>query len=565
VSVAGARTVGQPDLVVTDATIVTIDPRQPRAAWVAVHHGRIVAVGSSTRDAPEARRRVSLGGATLVPGFHDAHNHTVLYGRSLTSVDLRHPHVASLEELYEAIAEAARRLPAGSWIFGENYDQNKLGAHPGLDRLDQIAPDHYVRLGHTSRHMCFVNSRVLRELHIARAPDPTGGRVERDRDDRPTGLLLESAMELLRPLTWPTPVDHMVDYIEAAHRQYLSEGLTAVQEAGVGAGLAGSAPAEAFAFQTARSRGVLGVRTTLMPDGTSAAMIPGAHGDDVFGYGLGLVSGFGDLWLRLGPMKLFSDGSLIGRSAAMNDGFADDPCNHGMLAMAPGQLEEKILAAHRAGWQLATHAIGDRAVDAVIDAYAVALREVPRDGHRHRIEHAGIASDAAVARTAELCLIPNPQGRFIGELGDGMIRALGADRVAQCYRGRSLLDAGIELPGSSDRPVVDGAPLLGIHDMVNRQTDSGQEFAPQEALTAEQALRAYTYGSAYAAFLEPHMGSVAPGRVADFAVLSQDPTAVEPGQIRDIDVVATVIDGRAAFDPTDLWKEGPDAPDSPGA
>jgi len=556
VSGVGAQRVGQPDLVVTDATILTVDPRQPRAAWVAVHHGRIVALGSSARDAPEARRRVSLGGATLVPGFHDAHNHTVLYGRSLTSIELRHPHIASLERLYEAIAEAARRLPTGSWIFGENYDQNKLGGHPSLDRLDQLAPDHLVRLGHNSRHMCFVNSRVLRELDIASAPDPTGGRVERDGDGRPTGLLLESAMELLRPLTWPTPVDSMVDYIEAAHRQYLSEGLTAVQEAGVGAGLAGSAPAEAFAFQTARSRGLLGVRTTLMPDGTSAALVPGADGDALFGYGLGLVTGFGDLWLRLGPMKLFSDGSLIGRSAAMNDGFADDPCNHGMLAMAPGELEASILAAHRGGWQIATHAIGDRAVDQVIEAYAAALRHTPRPGHRHRIEHAGIASDSAVARMAELGLIPDPQGRFIGELGDGMMRALGADRVAQCYRGRSLLDAGIELPGSSDRPVVDGAPLLGIHDMVNRQTDSGQEFAPQEALTAEQALRAYTYGSAYAAFLEPHMGSVAPGKVADFAVLSQDPTAVEPGQIRDIEVLATIIDGTAAFDPTDLWKGG---------
>lgn len=548
-----AGTVEPPDLVVTDATILTVDPRQPRAAWVAVHNGRVVALGSDVEDAPTARRRVSLGGATLVPGFHDAHNHTVHHGRALTSIELRHPHVATLDELYDAVAEAARRLPAGSWIFGENYDQNKLGAHPSLERLDRVAPEHKVRLGHNSRHMCFVNSRVLHELDIASAKDPTGGRVERDSDGRPTGLLLESAMELLRPLTWPTPLELMVEYIEAAHRQYLSEGLTAVQEAGVGTGLAGSAPAEAYAFQTARSRGLLGVRTTLMPDGTSAAAIEGADGDDAFGYGLGLVSGFGDLWLRLGPMKLFSDGSLIGRSAAMNEGFADDPCNHGMFAMAPGELEAKILAAHRAGWQVATHAIGDRAVDAVIDAYAAALLNSPRDGHRHRIEHAGIASDAAVARMAELGLIPDPQGRFIGELGDGMIRALGPERIARCYRGKSLIEAGIELPGSSDRPVVDGAPLKGIHDMVNRRTDTGQEFALQEAITVTQALRAYTYGSAHAAFLETEMGSIEAGKVADFAVLSEDLTAIAPERIRETEVLATVIDGRAAFDPSGLW------------
>lgn len=546
----------QADLLVTDATVLTVDPHRPRAGWVAVRDGRVLAVGSSSTDAPPARRRVALGGATLVPGFHDAHNHTVHFGRSLTSIDLRHPHVSNLEQLYEAVADAAHRLPPGSWIFGENYDQNKLGGHPDLERLDQVAPDHLLRLGHTSRHMCFVNSRVLGLLDIAHASDPTGGRVERDAAGQPTGLLLESAQELLRPLTWPAPVERMVEDIGAAHRQYLSEGLTAVQEAGVGVGLAGSAPAEAFAFQTARSRGLLGVRTTLMPDGTAAGEIEGAEDDSAFGYGLGLVTGFGDLWLRLGPMKLFSDGSLIGRSAAMNDGFADDPCNHGMLAMAPGQLESRILAAHRGGWQVATHAIGDRAVDEVVEAYAAALRHTPRAGHRHRIEHAGIASDAAVARMAELGLIPNPQGRFIGELGDGMARALGPDRVAQCYRGRSLLDAGIELPGSSDRPVVDGAPLKGIHDMVNRRTDSGQEFGPQEALTPEQALRAYTYGSAHAAFLEQFMGSITPGKVADFAVLSHDLTAVDPDGIRDIEVLATIVDGDPAFDPADLWKAG---------
>lgn len=551
----GNRPVLQPDLVVTDASVITVDTALPRAAWIAVHGGRVVAVGSKPEDAPSARQRLSLHGATLVPGFHDAHNHTVHYGRSLTSIELRHPQVSSLEDLYEAVAEAARRLPAGSWIFGENYDQNKLGGHPDLERLDQVASEHLVRLGHNSRHMCFVNSRVLRELDITSAPDPTGGRVERDAEGRPTGLLLESAQELLRPLTWPTPVERMVDYIKAAHRQYLSEGLTAVQEAGVGSGLAGSAPAEAFAFQTARLRGVLGVRTTLMPDGSGAGQIDSAEGEAVFGYGLGLVSGFGDLWLRLGPMKLFSDGSLIGRSAAMNDGFADDPCNHGMLAMAPGELQARILAAHRSGWQIATHAIGDRAVEEVVEAYAAALRQAPRPGHRHRIEHAGIASDRAVARMVELGVIPNPQGRFIGELGDGIIRALGPGRVEQCYRGRSLVDAGIELPGSSDRPVVDGAPLKGIHDMVNRRTDSGQDFAPQEALTAEQALRAYTYGSAYAAFLEGHMGSVTPGKVADFTVLSHDLTSVDTAQIRDIEVVATIVGGQAAFDPTGLWKD----------
>jgi predicted amidohydrolase YtcJ len=540
------------DLLLADASFLTVDPRRPRAAWLAVHHGRIVAVGDGD-DRPSARRTLRLDGATVVPGFHDAHVHTVHFGKSLTSIELRHPQVRSLDELYDAVRATAEKTPTGSWIIGENYDQNKIGGHPDLDVLDRLAPDHLVRLGHNSRHMCFVNSRVIEALDLQDAEDPIGGRVDRRPDGSPSGLLLESAMELLRPLTWPIPVETMVDHVAAAHEQYVREGLTAVQEAGIGEGLAGSSPVEALAFQEARRRGSLRVRTTLMPAYAGARPLPGAAGDHAYGFGLGLRTGFGDAWLRLGPLKVFSDGSLIGRSAAMNEGFSDDPCNHGMLALAEGELERIIVDAHTGGWQVATHAIGDRAVDAVIEAYAAALAAVPRRDHRHRIEHAGIASDAAVARMAALGVIPDPQGRFIGELGDGIIAALGPDRVPACYRGRSLLDAGIELPGSSDRPVVDGAPLRGIHDMVNRRTDSGRDFARQEALTPEQALRAYTYGSAHATFLEPEMGSLEVGKLADLAVISDDLTTMAPERIRDIQVLATVIDGHVVFDGTGQW------------
>jgi predicted amidohydrolase YtcJ len=545
------------DLLLTDATFLTVDPLRPRASWLAVRDGRIVALGDA-EDRPAARRTLRLDGATVVPGFHDAHVHTVHVGKSLTSIELRYPHVGSMEELYDAVRAAVERTPTGGWIFGENYDQNKLGGHPDIEVLDRIAPDHLVRLGHNSRHMCFVNSRVVEALGLHGAADPTGGRVDRRPDGRPSGLLLESAMELLRPLTWPIPLDTMVDYIAAAQEQYVREGVTAVQEAGIGDGLAGSSPVEALAFQQARDKGALLVRTTLMPAYAGAGPLPGAAGDRAYGFGLGLRTGFGDTWLRLGPLKVFSDGSLIGRSAAMKDGFTDDPCNHGMLALAEGELERIILDAHVGGWQVATHAIGDRAVDAAIEAYAAALEALPRHDHRHRIEHAGIAGDAAVARMAALGLIPDPQGRFIGELGDGMIAALGPERVHHCYRGRSLLDAGIELPGSSDRPVVDGAPLRGIHDMVNRRTDSGQDFAVEEALTAAEALRAYTYGSAHAAFLEQQMGSLAPGRLADLAVLSDDLTRVAPQRIRDIEVLATVIEGRFAFDSAGQWRHDTD-------
>jgi predicted amidohydrolase YtcJ len=212
-----------------------------------------------------------------------------------------------------------------------------------------------------------------------------------------------------------------------------------------------------------------------------------------------------------------------------------------------GQLADTIIAAHRSGWQVATHAVGDRAIDLVLDSYAEALDRYPREDPRHRIEHFSVSRPDQVARAAQLGVVAVPQGRFATEIGDGMLAALGPDRASWLYRHRSLLEAGMTLPGSSDRPVVAGAPLLGIHDMVNRRTGSGAPYNQGEAITAEQALRAYTYGSAYASHQEHVKGSLTPGKLADLVVLSEDPTAVSPDRIAAVEVLATFTGGRCRF------------------
>lgn len=529
---------------ITDANVLTMDSTRPRARWLAIAQDRVVALGPDPGDAPRCSRTVKLDGATVVPGFHDAHVHSVLYGRSLSAIDLRSPGVSNLEALYRKVREAASREPAGTWLIGQGYDQDKLGGHPKREKLDEIAPDHFVRLDHVSRHMCVVNSRVLSQLRISKEEGNTAS----------AGLLREEQMELLGDHMGPVPLEQMVTAIERSHGEYLREGLTAVQEAGIGGGLAGSSPSEPDAFRVARQRGKLPVRTSLMPAGTMSQ----SHVDeeDFGGLGPGMGAEFGDLQLRIGAMKLFGDGSMIGRTAAMYEPYADDPHNCGDLALEPGRLQDFMLRAHRGGWQLATHAVGDRAVDTVIECYRRCLEEVPRMDHRHRIEHAGVVSDGALAQMASLGIIANPQGRFIFELGDGFSRALGSRRMRSCYRGKSLLASGIELPGSSDRPVVDGAPLKGIHDLVNRRTQDGEEVTPTESLTAFQALRAYTYGSAYATFLEGDMGSLAPGKLADVAVLSDDVTRIQPERIREIEVLATVIGGSVAFEKQGLALSG---------
>jgi predicted amidohydrolase YtcJ len=508
---------------------------------LAVLHGRIVALGEDAA-ALSTGHRVDLGGAFVVPGFHDAHNHMAHFGIGLSEVQLGADVCKHVDDVYAAIARRAAELPAGSWIVGRGYDQNKLvGGHPTRQGLDRAAPGHLVRVKHTSEHMTVVNTAVLDQLDLAQVPP--GGDVVMDADGSPTGLLREQAQLLLRPFIYPVDVETVIDGLTKASRQYLSEGITSVQEAGIGGGLVGQTPIELAAYQLARDRGVLGVRSTLM---VASTMLHELGDDSGFGLDLGLRTGFGDEWLRIGAMKVFADGSLIGRTCAMHEPFAGESDNVGYFQTPEDELARTIMAAHRAGWQIATHAIGDRAITVVLDAYEAALAKYPRADHRHRVEHCAVLQPAELTRLARLGLIASPQGRFVNEIGDGMRAALGPVREAWCYRLRSLLDAGCELPASSDRPVVQGAPLLGIADMVRRRTSSGELLGPDERLTPSQALRAYTYGSAYAAFREQDLGTLEVGKLADFAVLSADLT--DEASLDDVSVLATAVGGTLAYE-----------------
>src|SRR3984957_804185 len=532
-----------PDLLLVNANVLTMDQEQPTASAVAVAGGRIVGVYDGKPDVT-AKNVIDLRGLTLIPGFHDAHNHMVGFGLSLTEVDLR---VDSRDELYARVAAKAATTPEGEWIIGSGYDQNRTGAHPHRDALDAIAPNHRVWLKHTSSHMCVVNSRVLADLGIGpgdTVPQVDGGRVATDEAGRPTGLLEERAQELVGNLTHPSPLTTLMEAFDAAGRRSLAEGITSVTEAGVGGGWIGQSPVELAAYVAARDQRRLHVRVELMV--VSDAFHPlGAHPSDGIetGIDLGLRTGFGDDWLRLGPMKIFTDGSLVGRTAAMSAPFEGDPGNSGYLQADADHLTEMIIAAHRAGWRVAAHAIGDRAIDLALDAFADAADQYPRPRPRHRIEHFAAARPDQVARAAKLGVIAVGQGRVVSELGDGMLAAVGPNRAAWLYRQRSLMQAGLVLPGSSDRPVASGAPLLGIHDMVNRRTRTGVPFNAAEAITPAEALRAYTWGSAYASKQERVKGSITPGKLADFTVLSEDPTAVAPDRIAGLEVLATFVDG----------------------
>ena len=415
------------DLALVNANVLTMDPNRPRATAVAIAQGRITALDEIPAG---AARVVDLRGATVLPGFHDAHNHMIGFGMSLGEVDIGSPPVGSLDELYAAIARRAETTAPGEWVIGSGYDQNKLGGHhPDRDALDRAAPGRRVWLRHTSGHMCVVNSVVLADLGIdAAATELPGGRVATDSGGRPTGLLEERAQLLVGSLVYPYPLAELTGAIARAAGQYLKEGVTSCTEAGIGGGWVAHSPAELAAYAAARDQGQLGVRVELMTAGEVLHPL-GAHADDnlVAGLDLGISTGFGDDWLRLGAVKIFADGSLVGRTAALHDPYYH--CDTaGYLQADAADLRAAIIAAHRSGWQVATHAIGDRAIDLVLDAYADALAQYPRPDPRHRIEHFAVVQPRQVARAAELGVIAVPQGRFATELGDGMLAAVGPDR-----------------------------------------------------------------------------------------------------------------------------------------
>jgi len=396
-------------------------------------------------------------------------------------------------------------------------------------------------------------SAVLRLL-----PDPLPtiavGYLHRDERGEPTGLLEEAAMELVKEVVGPGSVAAMVAAIDTATHQYLREGITSTTEAGIGCPGIDHSPLEIAAWQQAARGGRLHTRARLMVYSELLHDLP-HHPDDQGGFGLdlGLHTGLGDSSVKVSAMKVWLDGAgSAGRAASSED---DNPDAH--LIDDPRRLHRIIVDAHRAGWQVAAHAMGDYAVDLFLGALddAGPVKEVRR--RRHRIEHGGLIRPDQVDRLSRLGIVVAIQPAFIREFGDALAHHFGADRLDWSMRQRSLLDAGIVVAASSDRPVAPGAPLLGVQAMVERRTASGTIYGARERVTVEEALRAYTRHAAYAAGVEDEVGTVAARQLADLVVLEYDPLSTPVTELAEIGVLATLVGGRVLHDPSRLC--GPDA------
>jgi predicted amidohydrolase YtcJ len=527
------------DLLLFNGRVLTMDPSQPKATAIAIRGGKIAAVGTDAEAHEAAGTRadaIDLKGRTATPGLNDAHAHPMSVGFALADLYLASPPNRSINDLVSLVAAETKRMAPGTWIVGRGYDQARLDEqrHPTRHDLDAVSPDHPVLLIRACHHIAVANSRALALANInASTPDPDGGTIDRDEHGEPTGVVRETAMEEVRSLIGKPSVDQMTEALILGGNAFLASGVTSTVEAGI------FRPEEMHAYQQLHRTGKMPVRTYLM-------MIIDEMLEPLTNSGI--QTGFGDRWLRIGPAKLFSDGSIGGRTARMSRPYAGEAENVGLWMLPPDELKQKVLRAHTAGFQVGIHAIGDAAIALVLDAYEEAMRADPRLDPRHRIEHCSIVDEYLLARIAKLGVIPIPGTSFLHAFRDAYVQNLGMDRLRFTYGMASYARHGIIAAASTDAPVVPTSATVGLLTMMTRLDSKGNPVWPEEAISLDDALRAYTVNGAYASFEENVKGTLKPGYLGDVTVFETDLHTIPAEAMGQVQVDLTIVEGNVAFD-----------------
>lgn len=527
------------DLIVTNARIYTADDARPRVEALAVRGGRIAFIGSA-REAEALRgpatRVVDAGGETVIPGMVDAHAHFAGLAETLRSVDLTG--TRSQAEAVARVVARAKTLPPGTWIQGRGWDQNAWGdtRFPTHDPLSAAVPGHPVYLTRVDGHAAWVNAAAMQRAGLTRAArDPDGGRILRDAAGAPTGVLIDRAQGLVtRVIPEPTRAETrqgLTDAMAVMHRW----GLTGMHDAGASRALI-------ELYDEMAGAGALPLRLYVMIGDDSAAL---AHY-----FAKGPVAGAhdGHLWVR--AVKLYADGAMGSRGAALLEPYSDDPNNLGLLLSAPAHIRDVAARGLAAGFQVNTHAIGDRGNRVVLDAYEQALAARPTANHRFRVEHAQVLHSDDLPRFAQLGVIPSMQASHQTSDMYWVGKRLGPTRTLGAYAWRSLLESGVVIPNGSDFPVEAVNPLISFHAAIARQDARDWPaggWLPEQRMTREEALKSMTLWPAYAGFQEEELGSLSVGKRADFVILDRDIMRVPAELVLGTRVRSTWLGGREVY------------------
>ncbi|MET3317579.1 UNVERIFIED_ORG: putative amidohydrolase YtcJ [Peribacillus simplex] len=530
----------QADIVFINGEVITVDQKNKVVEAVAVKGNRVSAVGSNREVKDfigEETKVIDLQGKTLLPGFIDSHIHLILYGVNQLAVSCKDEHIKSIEDLLNDLKEKASTIPKGEWIraWGFNETVVKEKRYPTIAELDAISVEHPIIVSRTCSHISVVNSKALDLAKInENSENPTGGIIEKDKTGRFTGRLIETANMKMTEIASYTESE-LMKAVKIASEHFVAAGITSIHEAG-------AYGSESFRLlqQAVKSKDI---RVRIY------AMIGSLNNSHEFVNKMveaGVVTGTGDERFKIGPAKLFTDGSSTGPTIATRETYSSDPDNFGILYYSEEEIYQVLGQAHKKGYQITVHAQGDRAIEMYLNCVEKALEESPRKDHRHRIEHAGISSPDLQERMKNLELIPIPNPPFPYEFGDIYIQHYG-NRVNHMYAVRNFIDNGIIAAGGSDAPVTDYNPLLGIHVAVNRRSQFGSEIGVAQSISVMEAIKLYTWNGAYASFEEDIKGSIEVGKLADFVVLTDSILKVNPLHIKDLQVESTIIDGEILY------------------
>lgn len=549
------------DIVYFNGRIYTMDKDNTVAEALAIRGGRIVGIGS--REYVErkftASEKIDLSGKSVLPGFIDAHCHLLGLGLARLTADLAG--VASAHEAALRVAERVKKSGPGEWIRGRGWDQNEWSdkSFPGHELLDRVAPDHPVYLVRIDGHACWVNTRAMEIAGVGKqTADPSGGKIIRDARGEPTGVFIDAAMDLIYGIV-PEPTEaEMQEAIRLATEECLSYGLTSVQEMGID-------KRQFELYKKMIDMGNFPLRVYAAVDG------PGELWDQLKREGPVMAYGRDRLTVR--AMKLYIDGALGSRGAALIEPYSDDPLDRGITLISQDELQKIVEESIRSGFQVCAHAIGDRANRIILNAYETALKKNPGSDKRLRVEHAQVLTPEDIPRFKELGVLPSMQPTHCTSDMFWAEARLGPRRIRYAYAWRSLLKTGVVIPGGSDFPVESANPLLGIYAACSRKDTLGRPknaddirsffqistegitdstsfeggWYSAEKMTREEAIRCFTTWAAFGAFEENAKGSLERGKLADFVVLSNDIFGIPIDKIPRLTVDRTVVDGEVVF------------------
>ena len=539
----GASPQPSPDLIVHHARIYTVNAKQPVADALVVRGDRIVFVGTSD-DALAMKgattRVIDLQGATVVPGLEDAHGHFTSLGQSLQRLDFRNP--TSYDQIVEMVRQAAAKARPGEWILGRAWDQNRWPekVFPTADKLDAAAPHNPVYLTRVDGHAGLANHTALAAGGVTRETrDPDGGEIIRDKSGNPSGVLIDRAQGLVASKIPPPGREHAIGQILLADKECRRLGLTMIHDAGV--------PGDVIehGYKPLIDQGKLQTRIYAMLSGSL---------DDLRPYfDRGPAANYGDYHLIVRAIKIIADGALGSYGAALLEPYSDRPDTRGLLTTPPEEVYEKTLAASKAGFQTCIHAIGDRANREVMDIFERVQKEVPGSRQlRMRNEHAQILDAQEIPRFAKLNVIASMQPTHATSDMPWVPTRIGPERTAEgAYVWRKIMRAGAMIASGSDFPVEEPNPMYGFYAAITRQDRTGNPpggWMPEEKLTRQEALESFTINAAYAAHMEEHLGSLEPGKLADFVVLSRDIMTAAPADILTTRVLKTIIGGHIVYE-----------------